>query len=216
MNYIKLFEDRGNDPIKITVVTFYGGDNCKGLYIDGILELSGDEYHNDISAKIDGFIQGISWFYKSYTFPLKYTVEKLDCRNNELNIRICDLGDSVPINLSDVLQNVNEEFIFRRLRYEDEFDAEEIEILIKEKKFTNLKSSKSRGKRNEYLTEYTFEIENHQMADSTHEIKVVMENNLHPRIKTPGVIEYYVYQDNKLLNCSRKTAKSIFRLISKG
>lgn len=216
MNYIKIFETH-DTPIEVTIVTFNpDGDYIKGLYIDGILEFSGDEYHDDIGGKIEGFLYALKWFSESYTYPLKYKLEKINCRNHNLNYNISDMGNPVPKDLFEVTNGINEEFIFRRLRYENELDAEEIEILLRKKMFTNLKSSKSRGKRNEYLTEYTFEIENHQLSNTTHKIKVVMENNLHPRVKTPGVIEYYIYQDGKLLNCSRKIAKSIYRLVSKG
>ena len=46
---------------KIKVDTVYFGDEGEvmGLYLDGVLEASGDQYHNKIDEYIDGYIDGM-------------------------------------------------------------------------------------------------------------------------------------------------------------
>ena len=216
MRHIKLFES-ADGPIEFTVVTFCPDDEpTMALYIDGFLEFYGDGYHDDIDSKINGFLLAIKWIVKSYTYPLKYKVKRIDCNNSELNSKIGELGNSPPKELKHLIGDISEELLnIRALRYKDEFDADEIRILVSKKQYSNLKFLNKRGDKREYIKEYTFEIKNYDKLDSPHKIRVVLENFLHPKIKTPGTTYYTIYKDGETLDCSRKIAKEIFSLLEK-
>lgn len=79
-----------------TIITFEYGEPVTALYIDGLLHLEGDEYHNDISSRIEGFIEGC--IYAGLEF------EKFNkrCIDEQLNSSITEMGFPVPTLLKDI------------------------------------------------------------------------------------------------------------------
>ena len=83
--------------LKFTLVRINpDGDSVKALYIDGILYKSGDEYHNDITAYLDGFIEGCLFS------KLDIEIEQLDCIDEELEKEIMEYSNEVPSSLDSI------------------------------------------------------------------------------------------------------------------
>ena len=101
MKYLKLFESQNNKVI-VTVVDFTGGgDGVTAVYIDGYLEFYGDEYHDDISSKVDGFILGLEWIKKNYIYPLVVEREEYTVTDENLIEDVSANADYPPKNLSE-------------------------------------------------------------------------------------------------------------------
>ena len=49
------------------------------VYIDGELVMSGDEYHNKISSKIEGFLEGLNYTKTKYTLKKETIKCKFYC-----------------------------------------------------------------------------------------------------------------------------------------
>lgn len=104
MNYLKYFESSTTDSIDVTEVDFTGsGDGIKALYIDGLLEFYGDSYHDDINAKILGFIKGLEWIKENYVYPLIIKKNKLKVPDGNPWIeRTWDIAEPPPKNIKDI------------------------------------------------------------------------------------------------------------------
>ena len=101
MKYIKLYEATSSKVILSKVEFSNDSESVYALYIDGILEFYGDEYHNDINSKIDGFIDGLKWVKENYLYPLLVEVElTYHVKNADLLLDVCD-GDDPPKKLED-------------------------------------------------------------------------------------------------------------------
>lgn len=223
MKHLKLFESN-NNTIKISLVTFPGGDGeVVACYPDGILEFYGDYYHNKIDDRIEGFIHGLTYVKKSYIYNLSIEVEYLECVDDELNERVSELAypppnDLIKINCkTTIVSKVNELLgignTFRRLRFEDEIEAEEIEYLINNSKISDLKYSEKKVKE-EFIKIFSFKIDSHRSRVDYEEIRVEFSNWIHP-IKTPGLTDYNIFYNDKMLSVSRKKAKSIYKKLEK-
>lgn len=94
MKHLKAFESKSSH--KFTIVTFELGEYVKALYIDGQLEFYGDTYHNQITSKIDAFIEGVQWS------GVSVDVEKVKCQDDDINEEVCDMGGVPPKNLEDI------------------------------------------------------------------------------------------------------------------
>lgn len=213
MKHLKLFESNNNE-VKVSIVTFPGGDGeVKACYVDGQLEFYGDYYHDKIDEKVEGFILGLKYIKKSYIYNLVVEVEKLDCSDHDMNERISELGDVPPKELNQVTFEVNEELLgigktIRRFRYEHEIDAEELEYLIDKNKIFDLKYSEKKVKE-EFIKIFSFKIDSHRSYVDFEEVRVEFSNWLHP-IKTPGLTDYNIYYNDKMMNVSRRKAKEIY------
>ena len=94
MKYIKLYEATSSKIILSKIVFSSDSESVSALYIDGFLEFYGDEYHNDISAKIDGFIDGLKWVKENYLYPLLVEVDKVYyVKDENLIDDICNGGN---------------------------------------------------------------------------------------------------------------------------
>ena len=100
MKYLKLFESQNNKVI-VTVVDFTGGDGVTAVYIDGYLEFYGDEYHHDISAKVNGFVLGLRWIKKNYVYPLVVEREGYIVTDENLIDDVSSNANCPPKNLSE-------------------------------------------------------------------------------------------------------------------
>lgn len=217
MKHLKLFES-DNNKVKVSVVTFSDMEMVKACYVDGQLEFFGDHYHDKIEEKIGGFILGLKYIKKSYIYNLNVSVEDLECIDVAMNERIADLGDIPPKELKDVSFKINEELlgikkVIRRIRYEHEIDAEELEYLIDKNKISDLKYSEKKSK-GVFTKIFLFKIESHRSFIDHEEIRVEFSNWIHP-IKTPGLTDYNIFYNNKVMNVSRKKTKSIYKKLEK-
>mgnify|MGYP001495165416 CR=1 FL=1 len=224
MKHLKLFESNTN-TIKISVVTFPapGLGEVVACYPDEILEFYGDYYHNKIDDRIEGFIIGLAYVKKSYIMNLKVEVEYLECIDDNLNERVSELADSPPKSLKEIrykvtkVHKINELLgignTLRRMKFEDEIEAEEIEHLINKSKISDLEYSEKKVKE-EFIKIFSFNIESHRSQVDHEKIRVEFSNWLHP-IKTPGLTDYNVFYNNKMLSVSRKKAKEIYKKLEK-
>lgn len=104
MRHLKLFENT-SDVVKVTIVDFTGGgDGVHACYVDGILELYGDYYHDKIEDTIKGFVLGLKWIKKNYVYPLTTEVERFTCGNEQMIEDISEMGNTPPKNLKDVYE----------------------------------------------------------------------------------------------------------------
>jgi len=102
MKHLKLFEN-SSDVVKVVIVDFTGGgDGVHACYVDGILELYGDYYHDKIQDTINGFVIGLKWFKKNYVYPINIEVERFTCNNEQMIEDISEYGNTPPKNLKDV------------------------------------------------------------------------------------------------------------------
>ncbi len=104
MRHLKLFENT-SDVVKVVIVDFTGGgDGVHACYVDGILELYGDYYHDKIEDTIKGFVLGLKWIKKNYVYPLTTEVERFTCGNEQMIEDISEMGNTPPKNLKDVYE----------------------------------------------------------------------------------------------------------------
>jgi hypothetical protein len=209
MKHLRVFESDIN-KIKVTRVDFSDGD-VSACYVDDILEFYGNYYDDKIGDKIGGFVLGLKYFKKSYIYNIIVDFEIINCDDEELNIRVSEYGDPPPKDLKDI-NRVNELLgigkTIRRLKYEHEVDAEELEHLIDTNKIFDLEYSEKKVKE-EFIKIFSFKIETHRSFVEYEDIRVEFSNWLHP-IKTPGLTDYNVYYNDKIMNVSRRKAKEIY------
>jgi hypothetical protein len=111
------------------------------------------------------------------------------------------------------IKSINELFginrVIRNFRFIDEHEAVEIEIYVKRKLITNLKtSSMKHGESNVQIIEFDI-----PSLNGDH-IRVEFLNYL-PIVKLPGTTDYLIYMNNQLLYCSRTISKKIFEMLVK-
>lgn len=95
MKYVKKFESVGTP--KIEHVSFNpSGDGTTGVYIDGVIFKYGDEYHDDISSWLKGFLDGIKWSGVNIDYV------RLSCDDPEWVEELCEMGGSPPDNISEL------------------------------------------------------------------------------------------------------------------
>lgn len=111
------------------------------------------------------------------------------------------------------LKTINELFAIRMLRNEGEIEADEIKILLLEKKYSDLKYS-DRKIKGEFIKSYIFNIESHRSSIDHETIRVEFSNWSHP-IYTPGTSDFNLYYNDVRLKCSRKIARDIYHIAKK-
>lgn len=222
MKHIKKFEGNLTHQAmivnaKMTKVDFTGGDDgIYALYIDGELEKYGDYYHHKIENWIEGFIDGVKWSGVNVIY------NEIDCDEGWIR-RTSEYGQNPPKLLEDALlppsgeftgyfaEETNELFgienTIRSLRNQDELEAIEAYEFLLSKKYSNLESIEKKGKNQETTKTFTFKVREDV-------IKSEMKNFLLP-IRTPGMTDYEIYINDKVLECSRKIARDIWNLCNK-
>jgi hypothetical protein len=102
MKHIKTFENVDGKPTSgeiINIVEVYfsdGSDPVYGLYINGDIHRSGDDYHSRISTWIIGFVDGLKWSGSNVDFKILY------CNDPEWVEDLCEMGGEPPISLSEL------------------------------------------------------------------------------------------------------------------
>jgi hypothetical protein len=213
MRYIKKFEKveglpTKGFPIDVTLVTIgSSGDPVYALYINYELHVEGDDYHDKFNRYVDGFVDGLKWSGVNVNY------EEYEINEGEWVERCCELGDSPPNNLEDIVF-LNEELIgvrrfLRGLSHENEIDAEDIKYNLENKKYSNLKFNTKRGSKDEIISTFTFNIDDKLIK--------LEENNYFPFFKKKfrGTTEYLMFIDNNILECSNHISKEIYKIAEK-
>ncbi len=206
MKWVKSFEnvDIGKGwPIEMVSVDFTGGgDGVYALYINDELYFYGDEYHDNITVKINSFVEGCKWSGKNVNFS------KFSVKDEDLIRRVSDDAEVPPKNINSFYKT-NELFgignIIRTHKYTGEMDASEI--------FYNLSKTPEKF----YDFEYSERKENKKIIKSysfktnRDEIKIELICFI-PGVITPGSTDFDFYINDTKIECSRRTSSGVYNI----
>lgn len=84
----------------IETVVFESGEQVHAFYINGQLIKYGDHYHNKMEEWIQGFLDGVE-----HSLGYKVKEFKYKCTDEEMNDAMCDLGDSPPQFINNIIKD---------------------------------------------------------------------------------------------------------------
>ena len=91
--------------MKATIVNFVaesGGDYYQALYLDGKLVMEGDEYHDNIGSKVEGYLEGLKASGTEIEEVYGRHSEKWGDLNYEIEDEGMSWGSGIPENFYDI------------------------------------------------------------------------------------------------------------------